>query len=91
MLDFSSDKKFMEFTIDGTEPVYKLPYLQYLPAEEGRRLAEFAKDKNELAAYDWQFETLEKYCPGLTSRISIASANDILNMWFKGSTVSLGE
>lgn len=81
----------MEFTIDGAEPVYKLPLLQHLPAEEGRRLSEMAKKNDDLAVYDWQLEILEQYCPGLTSRISIASCKEILSIWFKNSTVTLGE
>lgn len=67
---------------------YSLPALQDLPIKTLRLLSKVGSTSDGI---DEMIKVLDRYCPGLTDKISGSELTTILNAWAESSTVTVGE
>lgn len=70
--------------------VYRMPALGSLPLKSVRELMKL-KGTDDAEALDAVSAILDRYCKGLSAKLTLDQFNAVLDEWFAASGVTLGE
>lgn len=99
----SSGKERFEFRLPGEKKNRSLPYMSDISAVYRHRLTQISRALSKaetedertdagIEAEDLQFEMLENYCPGITSKVTGEQLDAIITAWAEASdSPSVGE
>lgn len=78
------------FQLEEGGKVYRMPALGSLPLKSVRELLKL-KGADDAEALDAIAVILDRYCKGLSAKLTLDQFNAVLDEWFAASGVTLGE
>ncbi len=78
------------FELVGDGELYRLPALNSLPIKTVRALMAL-RGADDAAALDEIVGILDRYCEGLSDKLTLDQFNEVIDAWFGASGVTQGE
>lgn len=84
MLTIPKPKQTLDFTIEGSETIYSIPYAKDLPVAYIEDMAALRDDRTGTAALAFLKKVMERYAPGAWDNLTQEGLALILEAWAEG-------
>lgn len=83
MLTIPKPKETLDFTVEGADEVWSIPYAKDLPIDFATRMAALA-DAGTMEVLDFLKEVMERFAPGAWENLTQQGLELILDAWKGG-------